>query len=693
MKTKFKLLNEIQNGRLAFKKQSEIVRTPPFVAHTKQAKKNIKLILKELEDEGYIIKDPKGRYCTAEQLGVFSGTFQGNEKGFGFVTPDEKRPEGDIFIPRSAVGGALDGDKVLLARKKGTADEGFIVKICERGRKRITGTFENNRLYPDDVKMPEVTILRSLGGNARNGDKVLVEITLYRPSATPCGKVIEILGESGDFEAEELSIIRSYGLYETFPDSVLKEAEEISSQKIVAGKRKDLRDLLIFTIDGEDTRDIDDGISLDCDGKKYTLGVHIADVSHYVKYKSKLDREAYNRGTSVYFPERVLPMLPKQLSNGVCSLNENEDRYALSCFMTFDNAGNRLDYDICKSIIKSRHKMTYKAVNEILDGNGRLCAEYPDIADTVRNMKKLCLLMEEKRKKAGEISLDLKEVKIYADADGNIVIPDYSRGISERIIEQFMISANEAVAEFLTKHKAPCLYRIHEKPAPEKASNLSSFLKDLGINAVYDTENVKPSDYQNILNKVADKPYSAVINKVMLRSMQKARYSEQNAGHFGLASACYCHFTSPIRRYPDLFVHRVIKEILKAGNSETEMCKVFIKNAPQAGIDCSEKERIADQAERDVDALYITVYMSDHIGEVFDATVSGVTNFGVFCELANTIEGLIPIEALPPDVYECIPEKFILKGKRRTFRLGDAVKIRVDGCDFGKMRTMFSLYE
>ncbi len=623
---------------------------------------------------------------------AFTATVQGNERGFAFLIPDDKEKfKSDFFVPRSSINGAYDGDKVLATHVKGTKDEARIVKVLERGNSRITGTFERTggcgRVYPDNAKFPDILIPLQSASAAKNGDKVLSEITAYPAKGLPRGRIVEILGESGDFDAEELSIIRAHGLYEEFPKTVLNEAQKVSNQKIAADKRRDLRDKIIFTIDGADTRDIDDAVSLEIKDGKFILGVHIADVSRYVEYRSALDNEAYKRGTSVYFPDRVLPMLPKELSNGACSLNEGEDRYALSCIMTFDGNGKRLDFELCESILKSNRKTTYKDVNAVIAGDKELCEKYADIAETLKNMEKLCLIMERNRKARGEINLDVRETKIYVDENGEITIPDYERGISERIIEQFMISANEAVAEFLLKNKAPCLYRVHESPSPEKAGMFLSFVKDLGINAKYDAENVKPKDFQSILTRAEDKPFYSVVNKVMLRSMQKARYCEENLGHFGLASDCYCHFTSPIRRYPDLFVHRVLKCVLHG-----ESFHKYTESAQSAGTDCSERERIADEAERAVDELYKLVYMSNRIGEVYEATVSGVTNFGIFCELGNTIEGLIPLEILPNDKYEFIAEKFLLKGFKNSYRLGDKLKIRVENCDFGRMRVMFSLY-
>ncbi len=676
-------------SNFAFKTEHDIVNRNPFI-HTKQARKEVKSVLRELEKEGRIMHDRKGRYCTPKQAGVFSGTVRGNARGFAFVEPDDEKFGHDFFIPPHSLCGAYDGDKVLAAPVKGTEDEAYIVEIKERGRTQIVGVFNIEGgfgiLQPDDIKLPEVSIPLSLSLNAKDGDKVLVEITSYPQNRNPSGKVIEILGESGNFGVEVLSIIRAHGLYSEFPEEVIREAELSASRPIKYDGCRDLRDKLIFTIDGADTRDVDDAVSLEFADGKYILGVHIADVSRYVKYRSVVDNEAYARGTSVYFPDTVLPMLPKSLSNGACSLNEGEDRHAMSCVMTFNENGKRLDYEIFQSVINSRHKMTYPAVTAICNGEKEACEKYPDLVETVGLMQKLCLIMEKNRDGAGSVNLDVREAKIHTDENGKIVIPDYERTISERIIEQFMISANEAVAEFLAKRNIPCLYRIHEVPSREKVETLVSFLKDLGINARLDADGTEPADFQRILKAAEDKPYWSVINKVMLRCMQKARYSEENRGHFGLASSCYCHFTSPIRRYPDLFVHRALKEVLRGGNGLK-----FKDSAKQAGIDCSERERCADEAEREVDDLYKLAYMEERIGEIYDATVSGVTNFGVFCELENTVEGLIPTEYLPEDDYEFYGEKFLLKGRKNSFRLGDKLKIRVDGCDFGRMRVTFSI--
>jgi ribonuclease R len=628
---------------------------------------------------------------------TFIGTLQGNERGFAFVIPSDKQKyPNDFFIPRRALMGALNKDIVRVAKKPGTVDEAYVVEIIERGQKTVVGTFARDRhagyVLPDDKRFDsDVYIPLPLIGKARQGDKVVAEITSYPSNKMVGGKVIEILGEGGDFYTEELSIIRSYNLYESFPKEVEAAAEDVALKPIVADNREDLRHLLTITIDGEDTRDIDDAVSLEMDGDKFILGVHIADVSHYVKLGGVIDKEAYLRGTSVYFPDMVLPMLPRALSNGACSLNEGEDRYAMSCIMTFDKDGNKLNTKVYNSIINSNHRMTYTKVTAILEGDEDLCREYADIAPMLKDMQRLCLLLEDKRKQSGAVELDVKEAHIYIDESGNIVIPDYKRTISQRIIEQFMVTANESVACLAESKNMPFLYRIHQQPAPEKASNFFTFLRDLGINAKGDINDITPHDFQQVLTTVEDKPFSAVVNRVMLRSMQKARYSEDNIGHFGLASKCYCHFTSPIRRYPDLFVHRVLKCII-SGNLDEGKQK-YSPIAHTAAIDTSERERTADMAERAVDDLYKVVYMSEHLGEEYMAVISGVTNFGIFAELENTIEGIIRTETLPNDSYEFIESAFMLKGIKHTFKIGDVIKVKVAGCDYGNMRVEFVLVQ
>lgn len=623
----------------------------------------------------------------------FKARVKANPQGYAFLIPDGKAErENDFFVPAKHLNGAFDGDTVLAEPVRGTKDEAVVRRVLERGRKTVIGVFETDGrvgyVVPDDrAFLSDVYIPLSLSGGAEDGDKVVAEITSYPKGKAVGGKVAEILGRDGDFFVEEEAIIRTYGFENAFPYYVEETAEKVALERVEVGNRQDLRGLLTVTIDSADTRDIDDAVSLEAVNGNYRLGVHIADVSHYVKFNGCIDKEAYRRGTSVYFPDRVIPMLSKALSNGACSLNEGEDRYTVTCFITFDGKGNRQSFELCESVIRSDRRMTYDEVTTVLNGGNCGCGN--EISEILERMATLCLLLESKRSQAGEVSLDVKEAHIYLDERGEIVIPDYERALSHRIIEQFMVSANECVAEFAEKRKAPFLYRIHEQPSPEKANLLYGFLRDLGINAKGDTENARPVDYQRILSKVEDKPYASVVNKVMLRSMQKARYSEENKGHFGLASGCYCHFTSPIRRYPDLFVHRVLKALL-SGDSTGAIAK-FAPLTRTAAIDTSECERQADAAERDVDDLYKVVYMQKRLGEEYDAVISGVIESGIFAELANTVEGFIRLETLPADRYEFYAEKFLLKGKRHSFRIGDRVRVKVAGCDLGSRRVQFTL--
>ena len=622
---------------------------------------------------------------------IQSGIVRANERGFAFITPDNGG--NDFFVPRHSLNGAYHGDKVAFSHIKGTADEAVIVKVLERNPSPVVGTlvFERRsaKVFPDDVRRPSLYIPRDCLYGATDGQKVICEITSYPKGRAPGGRVLEILGEEGDLYSEEISIIRAHGLREEFPDDVIKEAQKAQKSVLTFENRRDLRDKIIFTIDGEDTRDIDDAISIDLVDGNFVLGVHIADVSHYVKFRSNLDNEAYERGTSVYFPDRVLPMLPKELSNGICSLNEGEDRLTLTCEMTFDKSGKRKSYEIFESVICSRHKMTYPDVTAICEGDSALCEKYADIAERVGLMKDLCLILEERRADRGGVELDVKEAHIYVDEKDEIVIPSAQRTISQRIIEQFMISANEAVAEFMQSKKLPCLYRVHEKPSPEKTADLFAFLRDLGINAKGDCNNPEPKDFRRILTEAAGKPYSSVVNKVMLRSMQKARYCGDNLKHFGLASECYCHFTSPIRRYPDMFVHRALKCELHGDGGKAR--SFYAPLLEKAGTDCSEKERIADQAERDVDDLYKLAYMSERIGEEFDGVISGVTSHGIYCELENTVEGVVPIEDLPADRYEYLEGKYILKGAKHRFRIGDSIRVQIVSCDLGRMKVIMKV--
>lgn len=649
-------------------------------------------MLHQLVREGELLCDSSYRFGTAQQFGAKRGTISGNERGFAFFMPEDG--SGDLFIPHRALKGALHGDTVLAINVKGrSGDEGEILAILEHGIKEVVGTFRLDRkagyLRSDEKKYSEeVYIPFNKTKHCKNGDKAIARITSYARDGSPAGEIIEILGESGDFFVEELSLIRAHGLREEFPAEVITEAEQKAARGITDNDlsgRLDLRNELIITVDGEDTRDIDDAISISYDGNFYRLGVHIADVSNYVARGGVIDNEAYARGTSVYFPDRVLPMLPPALSNDICSLNEGVDRLTLSCLMTVDKQGVVIEKNIMPSVIRSRRRMTYKAITKIYEQDSETIEQYPDLVNFVQTAVSLTKILQNARANRGGVAMDLKEAKILY-SNGEISIPDYERTISHEMIEQFMALANESVATLMTAKKMPFVYRVHEQPSAEKAGDFSAFLGEAGINTEFDPENVFPMDYKKLLESLKDSAIYPLVNRIMLRSMMKAKYSPENLGHFGLASDCYCHFTSPIRRYPDLCIHRIIKESIKNADKARSVYTNIVSSVSEQSSKC---EKNATEAERDVDALYISVYMQDKIGEEYDAIISGVTAFGIFAELANTVEGLIPIDTLPDDYYDFDETSYTLRGTRNTFRLGEKLRVRVDGVDFGMRRTHF----
>ena len=694
MSSQEKLFSLFKNGTLANKTANEICK---ILQMPYREKNRLTDLLSKLCDEGKLYQNDGGRYGTIEQLGLIKGKLSGHERGFAFLVPEDKeRYADDFFIPHKNLHGALHGDTVLIERFLGRSDdEGNVVKILERGYSTIVGTFRRDRragyLIPDEKKYAsEIYIPLSDCFKIKNGVKAVAKITSYPHGKAPGGEIIEVLGDEDDFFAEELSIIRSYDLREEFPPRVEKEAIKQQKRGVTEEdlcNRRDFRDKLIITIDGEDTRDIDDAISLEKVGDDYLLGVHIADVTHYVEYRSPLDEEAFERGTSVYFPDRVLPMLPRPLSNGICSLNEGEDRLTLSCLMRIDKKGNVKSSEIVEGVIRSSYKMTYTAVSQILDGDKAARKQYAPVVALVELCGELTHVLQEMRNKKGSISLDVKEAKIVFEND-EIKIPDYERAFSYQIIEAFMVLANETVAEYMHSIEAPFVYRIHEKPSEEKAATFRAFAQTLGINARFSIDDVKPYDYQKILKSAENSPYYSVLNRVMLRSMQKARYSPENVGHFGLASGCYCHFTSPIRRYPDLCIHRIIKQVINGGYAHAlELYSGFVAQAAQQS---SDRERRATDAERDVDDLYMTMYMSERIGEEYDAVISGVTSFGLFAELPNTVEGFIPLESLYGE-YEFDADHFRLVGKFGNYTIGELLRVKVVDVDFYRRRTEFRL--
>ena len=610
--------------------------------------------------------------------------FQANARGFGFLIREEGE---DLFVPANKTNGAFHKDTVIYRRIKGTADEAEVVKIVYRGMTHIVGTYDktNNTRFvlPDDTRfVSDIYIQPKRDMNAKNGQKVVVRITVYPKDnrMNPEGEIVEVLGFANDKNVDMLSVARSFGLSQAFPPEVQKRAERINqtiTEKDLQGRR-DLRDRKIFTIDGEDAKDLDDAVSVteNADGT-FTLGVHIADVSHYVKPGDDIDREAFNRGTSVYLPETVFPMLPRELSNGICSLYEKVDRLTLSCEMTIDTSGKVVDYDIFPSVINSCHRMTYTAVQALFDntmGSEEL-VKYSDIVNDLFTMKRLAEILQRKRDKRGNIEFQSKEVYFLHDAKGRVVdVKLAENSFSHQLIEEFMIVANETVAEYAETCCYPFVYRVHAKPDEAKLEVLLALMRGLGIN-VKRSQQIHNSVLQDALIQAKDTPYFHLINDVMLRTMQKAKYSDVNSGHFGLASRCYCHFTSPIRRYPDLVVHRVLKTALsgkmteKALNAYEEMC---FESAKQSSI----REKIADEAERKADDVKKCAYAERVIGKTFPALISGVTERGIYAELMNTVEGFISVDKLGVRLtYN--PQQFCLFNDAVKFSLGDSITVRV----------------
>ncbi len=684
MNAKYSLLEKIKDGSFALLTADEISRKLRLGRREAFA---VRDMLDALVREGELLRDSRFRYGTGEQFGAREGLFSGSGRGFGFVTFEDGK---ELFIPKKSAVGAVHGDRVLAAPVKSmrSDDEGEILAVLARGYETAVGAFfvegKTGYVVPDEKKLGfTVSVPRRDSMGAPDGAKVVVKID-YARDGSCTGKIVEVLGASGDLFTEELAIIRAHALREEFPEEVLKAAERIPQSvppEAMEG-REDLRGELIITVDGEDTRDIDDAVSVREENGKFYLGVHIADVSHYVLPRSPLDREAYARGTSVYFPDRVLPMLPKALSNGICSLNEGVDRLALSCFMTVDGRGKVLKKRIAPTVINSRHRMTYTEVTAIAEGDGKTREKYPDLTDFVLTAVKLTKILRAARMRRGSVELGIGEAKILYE-DGKIEIPENRRTVSHEMIEQFMVLANESVASLMTEKGVPFIYRLHDRPAEEKAASFRTFLLGAGLSPAFDPAKVTPRDYAALLTSLGDSPVSPVVSRVMLRSMAKAVYSPENIGHFGLASDCYCHFTSPIRRYPDLCVHRISRAFF-AGKA-----KEYTSFTEDAAKQSSLAERNAAEAERETDALYTVFYMRDKIGEEYGATVSGVTSFGLFAELDNTVEGFVPIETLPDDCYLFEEENFLLRGTRTSFRLGDRIRIRVMGTDIGARRVQF----
>lgn len=653
-------------------------------------------LINELIAEGHIFETKKGKLASPKDLQMATGTFIGHARGFGFVTPDAEGE--DVFIPASETMGAMQKDrvlyKVLHKAEKGKKTDGVIVRILERGQQRIVGTFEAGSkgygfVVADDKKIAkDIFVSREHTKGAVTGHKVVVEITDYgEDRRNPEGKIIEILGHVNDPGVDVLSVIRRYELAVEFPEEVYAEIEHLGTEVAEADKkgREDLRDLLTMTIDGEDAKDLDDAVSLKRLGNgNFELGVHIADVSHYVRENTALDKEAYDRGTSVYLVDRVIPMLPHKLSNGICSLNPHTDRLALSCLMELNDRGEVLSHRIAESVINSDYRMTYTAVREILEERTPvLLEEYAEILPMLEDMEELRQILGAKRKRRGSVNFDLPESKIILDGNGKpIDIRPYEKSIATNMIEEFMLVCNETIAENSFWQEMPFMYRSHQEPDEEKLEKMEQFLRGFGYFLRKKDGEIHPRELQKVLQKAEDTDEERIITRMVLRSMMQARYTAENGGHFGLAAKYYCHFTSPIRRYPDLEIHRMIKKMLH-GELDEKASAYYRRKMPDWAKHCSKQERIAEDAERDTDALKKVEFMEDKVGQIYEGIISGVTNWGIYVELPNTIEGMVALSQMDDDYYEFDEKKMLVFGKRtkKSYRLGDKVVVSVAKVD------------
>ena len=653
-------------------------------------------LINELIAEGRVFETKKGKLASPKDLQMATGTFIGHARGFGFVTPDAGGE--DIFIPASETMGAMQKDrvlyKVLHKAEKGKKADGVIVRILERGQQRIVGTFEAGSkgygfVVADDKKIAkDIFISRENTKGAVTGHKVVVEITDYgEDRRNPEGKVIEILGHINDPGVDILSVIRRYELAVEFPEGVYAEIEHLGTEVAEADKksREDLRDLLTITIDGADAKDLDDAVSLKRLGNgNFELGVHIADVSHYVRENTALDKEAYARGTSVYLVDRVIPMLPHKLSNGICSLNPHVDRLALSCLMEVNGRGEVVSHRILESIINSDYRMTYTAVREILeDGTPALLEQYAEILPMLEDMEELRQILGEKRRKRGSVNFDLPESKIILDENGKpIDIKPYEKSIATNMIEEFMLVCNETIAENSFWQEMPFMYRSHQEPDEDKLEKMEQFLRGFGYYLRKKDGEIHPRELQKVLQKAEETDEERIITRMVLRSMMQARYTAENGGHFGLAAKYYCHFTSPIRRYPDLEIHRMIKKMLH-GELDEKASAYYRRKMPDWAKHCSKQERVAEDAERDTDALKKVEFMEDKVGQIYEGIISGVTNWGIYVELPNTIEGMVALSQMDDDYYEFDEKKMLVFGKRtkKSYRLGDKVVVSVAKVD------------
>ncbi len=656
----------------------------------------VKDALATLQKQGDLFYDDNARrYFLVDGTRIGKAIFQGNKRGFGFLL----REDGDLFVPAPKTYGAFHGDTVLYKRIDGTQDEAQVLSILQRGKNTLVGTYQKQGnlafvLLDDQHFSTDIFIQPKRHLGAKNGQKVVVKINSYPKDNRNCpeGEIIQVLGYPNDNNVELLSVAIAYGVQTDFPENVQKRASKISqtlAEKDYDGRR-DLRNQQIFTIDGDDAKDLDDAVSItQNDDGTYTLGVHIADVSHYVKPSDDIDREAFNRATSVYFPNMVFPMLPRELSNGICSLYQGVDRLTLTCQMTINSKGNVVAYDIFPSVINSCHRLTYNQVQSLFDGDKNVKNDLADVCDSLFAMQRLAQILQNKRLKRGNIDFATKEVTFQCDEKGNVVdVLPYERKFSHQLIEEFMIVANETVAEYIENCSYPFVYRVHEKPDEQKLAVLMDLMSGVGIKVKH-SQQIHNSVLQDALLQAEQTPYFALINDVMLRTMQKAKYSTENIGHFGLASRCYCHFTSPIRRYPDLIVHRIVKTAVAGKMTEKAICAYQLM-AEDCATQSSKQERNADEAERKADDVLKCKYAFNHVGETFDAIISGVTERGIYAELPNTVEGFIAIDKLN-GYFTYNAQRFCLTNGSIKYSLGDSIKIVIQSVNKSAYKIDFDL--
>ena len=659
----------------------------------KDQRDELKAVMDSLEAEGKVHVTQKGKYIKGEAKHL-RGIFQANARGFGFVTV-EGEPE-DIFIGEEDMGGAMQGDEVEVAITKapeGRRREGKILKIVNRGTQRLVGYYQSRKNFgfvvPDNERiLQDIFVPAEQSKGAVTGHKVVVELTSYGGERKkPEGRIVEILGHANDPGVDILSIVKAYDLPIEFPEKVLNQAERVA--KPVTGAdmagRKDVRDWQTVTIDGEDAKDLDDAITLTKEGDNYILGVHIADVTNYVQENSALDREALKRGTSVYLADRVIPMLPHVLSNGMCSLNAGEDRLALSCIMTVDAKGNVIDHQIAETVVNVDERMSYTSVKKILEEHDEEeCRRYQTLIPMFELMKELSEILRNRRHKRGAIDFDFPESKMVLDEDGTpLEIKAYDRNVATKIIEDFMLLANETVAEEYFWQEIPFVYRVHEAPDEEKMKKLITFIQNFGYTMhVPKGREIRPKEVQKLLDKIEGSQEEAMISRLTLRSMKQAKYSPDNDGHFGLATQYYTHFTSPIRRYPDLQIHRIIKDNLRGRMTESRRDH-YAKILTEVTMQASSLERRADEAERETVKLKKVQYMKKFYGEEFEGVISGITKWGLYVELPNTVEGLVHVANMMDDHYDYDETHFQMVGTHtgKRYELGQKVKVRVTGCD------------